>query len=79
MSNNMNGIFVIVKDKDTVVARIDNLGEKYSQKKAESDKQRRAIFRNCCHDVISLLNDCFETNLLGAKRCISKVSDFSCQ
>lgn len=34
----MNGIFVIVKDKDTVVARIDNLGEKYSQKKAESDQ-----------------------------------------
>ena len=72
----MNGIFVIVKDKDTVVAQIDNLCEKYSQKKVGSDKQQRAILRNYCHDVISLLNDCFETSLLGAKRCISKVSDF---
>lgn len=72
----MNGLFVIVKDKDTVVAQIDNLCEKYSQKKVGSDKQQRAILRNYCHDVISLLNDCFETSLLGAKRCISKVSDF---
>lgn len=72
----MNEIFVLVKDKDTIVAQIDNLCEKYSLNITGSERQQRAVLRNYCHDVISLLNDCFETNLLGAKRCISKVSGF---
>lgn len=63
----MNGIFVLVKDKDTVVTKIDNISKKYSLKITGSERQQRAFLRNCCHDVISLLNDCFETNLLGGQ------------
>lgn len=65
----MNEIFVGVKPKDYILSRIDGLGEKYSGRSGDS----RALLKSYCHDTIEVLEDCFDTSLLGITRCINKV------
>ncbi|MBR3986954.1 MAG: hypothetical protein IKK04_07350 [Bacteroidales bacterium] len=70
--NNLNGIYVGVKEKEYTLNQIDNLCQKYRGRYGDA----RTLFRNYCHDTIAVLNDCFDTSLLGITQCINKVKRY---
>ena len=74
--NNLKEIFVAKKDKDYVLEKIDTLCSKYHNRIGVNDEQRKALFRSYCHDTVTVFDECFETAMLGMKRCINKVEDF---
>lgn len=72
----MNEIFVAVKEKEYIIAKLTALSDKYNSRQGASYPQQRALLRNYCHDTIVLFEECFETSLLGLKRCLEKVKGF---
>lgn len=68
----MNEIFILKKDKEIVLSKIDEIFRKYQTTNATNGVQRRAILRNCCHDIDCMLDDCFEPSLLGVAKCKQK-------
>lgn len=74
--NNLKEIYVAKKDKDYVLAKIDSLCRKYHNRVGVNDEQRKALFRGYCHDTVEVFDECFETTMLGMKRCINKVEGF---
>lgn len=71
----LRGIFVI-KDKENVVAQIDNLCKKYSLKNAASNVQSIAIFKSYCQETIDMIEKCFAIEMQGASRCRRFVEKF---
>lgn len=41
-----------------------------------NNNQGRSLFKSYCYDTLVVLNDCFETSLLGIKRLINKVESY---
>lgn len=72
----MNEIFIGIKDKAVIEAEIDALCDKYNNRQVPDYSQRRALFRTYCHDTIVVFESCFETSLLGMKKCINKVKAY---
>ena len=72
----MNEIFVAIKETDYIVAQIGGLCEKYNNRCGADYVQQRALFRSYCYDTIKLFEDCFETSMLGIRRCVSKVKGY---
>lgn len=70
--NNLNEIYVGVKEKEYTLTKIDNLCQKYRGRYGDV----RILFRNYCHDTIAVFEDCFDTSLLGITRCINKVKRY---
>lgn len=68
----MNEIFILKKDKEIVLSKIDEIFSKYHTINTTNGVQRRAILRNCCHDIDCMLDDCFEPSLLGVAKCKQK-------
>ena len=52
------------------------LCQKYNSRNGVNYEQRRALFRNYCHDTVEVFSECFETTMLGITRCINKVEGF---
>lgn len=74
--NNLNEIFVATKDKEYVLAKIDGLCQKYNNRNGINYEQRKALFRNYCHDTLEVFDECFVTAMLGLCRCKQKVEKF---
>ena len=72
----MNDIFIGIKEKAVIEAEIDVLCDKYNNRQVPDYSQRRALFRTYCHDTIVVFESCFETSLLGMKKCINKVKAY---
>lgn len=68
-----NEIYVATKEIDYIEAKIDELCQKYNNRHGVDYVQQRALFRSYCQDTIKVFDDCFETSLLGMKRCKHKV------
>lgn len=73
----MKEIFIIIKDKVHVLNQIEGLCSKYHTKTAINEQQRKLHFKSYCHDTLTVINDCFETSLLGAKRIINKINEYN--
>ncbi|MBR5674708.1 MAG: hypothetical protein IKW97_09950 [Muribaculaceae bacterium] len=73
----MKEIYIIIKDKAHTLKRIEGLCSKYHTKTAINEQQRKRHFKSYCHDAVTVINDCFETSLLGAKRTINKINEYS--
>lgn len=74
--DNMNEIYVAVKDIDYIEAQIDALCYKYNNRQGADNMQQRALFRCYCHDTIKVFDDCFVTSMLGMIRCKAKVEAY---
>lgn len=72
---NVNGIFIIVKDKEYVLDRIDCIVDKYRNLKSTSFKEYLSDFKTCCKSIEKLLNECFETRLHSVDRCKQFISN----
>lgn len=72
----LDGIFVGIKDKEAIQSQINALCEKYNARQAPDYTQKRLLLRHFCSDTLALFNDCFETSLLGMKRCIKRVKEY---
>lgn len=72
----MNEIFVGVKEIGYIETQISKLCEKYNSRNGVDYIQQRALFRNYCHDTITVFEDCFETSMLGMQRCVNKVKAY---
>lgn len=73
-----NGIYVVIKESTYVLDKIQKLSEKYNGNNSfygKYEEARKAV-RCYCHDTASLINDCFETSLLGMKRCLAKIKGY---
>lgn len=62
--SNLNEIFVAIKDKEYVLAKIEGLCLKYNSRNGINYEQRNALFRSYCHDTLEVFDECFETTLL---------------
>lgn len=74
----MNEIFLLKKDKDFVLNKIEEIFRKYQTINATNDVQRRTIMRQCCHDIDCMLDECFEPSLLGVAKCKQKTNKCYC-
>lgn len=74
--DNMNEIFVAVKDIGYIEEKIDALCNKYNNRRETDYIQQRALFRSYCHDTIKVFDDCFATSMLGMIRCKAKVEAY---
>lgn len=74
--NNLNEIYVAIKDQDYIEAKIDGLCQKYNNRKGTDFIQQRALFRSYCHNTIEVFDDCFETSMLGMIRCKKHVETY---
>ena len=72
----LNELFVGVKGKDYILAKIDDLCQKYNNRNGVGYNQQRALFRSYCHDTIAAFDDCFEGTMLGIIRCKNKVEAY---
>ena len=72
----MNEIFVGVKEIGYIETQISKLCEKYNSRNGVDYIQQRALFKNYCHDTITVFEDCFETSMLGMQRCVNKVKAY---
>lgn len=70
----MNEIFILKKDKGCVIDQIDKLFQKYQTINPANNVQRRSILRTCCHEIDSLLDECFEPSLWGVAKCKQKTN-----
>ena len=70
----VNGVFIIVKDKEYVLDRIDCIVDKYRNLKSTSFNVYLSDFKTCCKSIEKLLNECFENRLQSVKRCKQFVS-----
>lgn len=68
----MNEIFILKKDKEFVLSKIDEIFSKYHTINTTNGVQRRAILRTCCYDIDCMLNECFEPSLWGVAKCKQK-------
>lgn len=64
----VKGVFLIKATKEDVRQRITRIGERYSHLYGISFKQDVAMLRTTCHDIISMMEDCFEMNMAAATR-----------
>ena len=71
----LNGIFVGIKDKESIKTQIKALCVKYNDRQVPDYAQKRLLLKNFCVDTLALFNDCFETSLLGIRRCIMRVKE----
>ena len=69
-------IYVAVKETDYIETKINALCEKYNHYRGVSIGQQKAWLRNYCHDTILLFDDCFETSMLGMRRCKARVAAY---
>ena len=74
--NDLNEIYVAIKDKEYVIAKIEDLCQKYNSRNGTNINQQKALFRSYCHDTVMVFNQCFETTMLGMSRCINKIEEF---
>ena len=74
----MNEIFISRKDKDYVLTRIDDIFKKYNMIFSANNSQRRAILKNCCHDIDLFIDECFEPSLLGVEKYKQRIKRCSC-
>lgn len=74
--NNLNEIYVAIKDQDYIEAKIDDLCQKYNNRNGTDFIQQRALFRSYCHNTIEVFDDCFETSMLGMIRCKKRVETY---
>lgn len=74
----MNEIFILKKDKEFVLSKIDEIFRKYQTTNATNSVQRRTTLRKCCHEIDCMLDECFEPSLLGFTRCKQKISRCNC-
>ena len=74
--NHLTEIYVAVKDQTYIMAKIDNLCQKYKCRSGTNHSQQKALFKCFCHDTIEVFNNCFETSLLGIMRCKHKVNAY---
>lgn len=72
----MNEIYVATKQKEYVEGKIAALCEKYNNRFGLDYSQKRALLKSLCHDTTSLFKDCFETSMLGMKRCMTRVEAY---
>lgn len=64
----VKGVFLIKAETEEVRQRISRIGEKYSRLYGISFRQDVAMLRTTCHDIISMMEDCFEMNMAAAAR-----------
>lgn len=72
----LDEIYVAVKETDYIETKINALCEKYNHYRGVSIGQQKAWLRNYCHDAILLFDDCFETSMLGMRRCKARVAAY---
>lgn len=70
------GIFITVNGRDVALASFDSLIRKYSNKHAVNDHQGVCICKEYCHDIISLINECFAAEMWGPQRCIKRLREY---
>lgn len=70
----MNEFFILKKDKEYVLSRIDEIIQKYQTVNFVNNVQRRTIMRQCCHDIDCMLDECYEPSLWGVAKCKQKTS-----
>ena len=73
-----DGIYVVIKESAYVLYKIQALSDKYNRDKNFSGRYEdaRKTFRCYCHDTACLINECFETSLLGMRRCMAKIKGY---
>ena len=72
----LNEIYVATKEKEYVDGKIAALCEKYNNRLGLDYSQKRALLKSPCHDTTSLFRDCFETSMLGMKRCMTRLEAY---
>ena len=72
----LDEIYVAVKEIDYIETQINALCVKYNHYRGVSTGQQKAWLRNYCHDTILLFDDCFETSMLGMRRCKARVTAY---
>lgn len=73
-----NGIYVVIKESAYILDKIQALSEKYNRYKSFSGRYEdaRKNLRCYCHETLCLINECFETSLLGMRRCLAKIKGY---
>ena len=73
-----NGIYVVIKDSTYVLDKIQTLSSKYNRDKNFSGRYEdaRKALRCYCHETACLIDECFETSLLGIKRCLARIKGY---
>ena len=74
----MNEFFILKKDKEYVLRRIDEIIQKYQIVNSTTNVQRRAIMRQCCRDIDCMLDECYEPSLWGVAKCKQKTNRCFC-
>ena len=70
------GIFITVNGRDVALTSFDSLIRKYSNKHAVNNHQGVCICKEYCHDIISLINECFAAEMWGPQRCIKRLKEY---
>ena len=73
----LKGLIVTKIAKEEIVFRIDRLSSKYDSRKIQGVSLELALFRVYCRDVVSLLDECFETEMLAMSRFVSHIKETS--
>lgn len=64
----IKGVFLIRAPKEEVQQRITHIGKRYSHLYGSTFKQDVAMLRTTCHDIIAMMDDCFEMGMAAASR-----------
>lgn len=64
-----DGIFVLKKDKNEVVARISQVCSGPDFTSGMGVKQRVALFKTCCGRAQNIIDDCFVTEMHAPSKC----------
>lgn len=64
----VKGVFLIRAKKEDVQQRITHIAKRYSHLYGNTFKQDVAMLRTTCHDIIAMMDDCFEMSIAAASR-----------
>ena len=71
----LDGIFIIVKDKETALEIFNGLKSKYGfLHGGYSQTQELKLLKAYCHDVVGAIDECFESQMYGPSACIKKIT-----
>ena len=69
------GIFIIVKDKESSLEKFNKLKERYGSLHGGYNPQQEVnLCKAYCHDLQSVIKECFESEMYGPQWCLKKLT-----
>ncbi len=73
----VKGIFIVTKQKDEALRIFDSLADRYRVRHASNGKQDVSLCKYYCYSLTKAIENCFATELWGAKRCLRIIDTWS--